>query len=184
MLVWHYHLRWLTKEKDRQQDCQDGAARNIKSGGGAGFLKAIGVRAEESPRRKGLWKLVVHNKKSGTIICPILYWTDADVWAFIKNNDMPYCSLYDEGYTRLGCIGCPMAGSKKQQRDFARWPRYEHLWRKGFQLFWDTWKGVPRRDGGKRHIEKFSSVDELWDWWISGKASSDTTEPDCQIWMW
>lgn len=33
---------------------------------------------------------------------PILNWNFKDVWDFIKTNSIPYCSLYDEGYTYLG----------------------------------------------------------------------------------
>jgi len=156
-----------------------------KEQGGNGKFKAIGVRTEESPRRKGLWTSITSHKKLGTpIICPILYWTEKDIWAFIKINKMQYCSLYDEGFKRLGCVGCPMGGSKNQKKEFERWPKYEKLWRRGFQKYWDEWKGVPRKiDGGDRWIEKFETVDQLWDWWISGKAY-EGDKPDCQMWLW
>lgn len=57
---------------------------------------------------------------------------------------MPYCSLYDEGYKRLGCIGCPMSGSEGMARDFKRWPKYEALWRRGFAAYWEKYKGTKR----------------------------------------
>ena len=154
-----------------------------KEQGGNGLFKATGVRAEESPRRKKTWSLLTSHRVSGDpIICPILYWTDHDIWTFIKQQQIPYCSLYDEGFKRLGCIGCPMGGPKAVRREFDRWPRYEALWKRGFQQYWDKWKGVPRRDGKDRWIEKMNSVDDLWNWWISGKAYEGNN--DCQMYLW
>jgi len=138
-----------------------------KEHGGDGRVKLIGVRAAESPRRAAHWRKVIPNRNSGTILCPILYWTDEDIWAFIRMRNLPYCSLYDEGFKRLGCVGCPMSGKKGAARDFARWPGFERLWKIGFQRYWARWKGAPRRDGKPRWIERFSCWEELWDWWVS-----------------
>ena len=89
--------------------------------------KIIGVRAEESVRRKRLWKEVNANyrKKGEIILAPLVYWTDKDIWNYIRDNRLPYCCLYDEGFTRIGCIGCPLAGEKKQRREFDRWKGFE-----------------------------------------------------------
>ena len=155
-----------------------------KEQGGNGLFRAIGVRAEESARRKGLWQPITMHRSDGLpIMSPILYWTDHDVWTFIRQNEMPYCSLYDEGFKRLGCVGCPMGGPTGMARDFARWPKYEKLWRRGFEAYWSRWKGVPRRDGEPGWIEHFPSVDALWNWWISGKAY-EGEKADCQLWLW
>jgi len=154
-----------------------------KEHGGEGFIKSTGVRATESPRRKGLWREVsVDRNTKDHILCPILYWTDEDIWTFIRNNNVPYCSLYDEGFKRLGCVGCPMSSRRKQ--DFDRWPRYERLWKKGFQKYWDMYRGKPTKHGNPRWIEKMNSVEEFWSWWMEEKNVNDTDEADCQGMLW
>lgn len=76
-----------------------------------------------------------------TMVNPIVDWTDEDVWEFLNSNNIPHCCLYDEGFTRLGCIGCPLSGSKHMERDFARWPKYKELYIKAFQKMIDNHPG-------------------------------------------
>jgi phosphoadenosine phosphosulfate reductase len=141
-----------------------------KEGGGNGMVKIIGVRAAESPRRADQWREIVPNRKKGHIVCPILYWTDDDIWGFIRQQNLPYCCLYDEGFTRLGCIGCPMSGVAGVERDFARWPRFKRLWEIAFEKYFNKWKDVPRRDGKERWLKRFADWRQMWEWWISRKA--------------
>lgn len=140
-----------------------------KEQGGNGLFKLIGVRAAESPRRKGMWKPFMINKRKGLIGCPILYWTDEDIWNFIKRENIPYCKLYDEGFKRLGCVGCPMGGPKSQRKEFDRWPRYEALWKKAFKRLYEGYRDEPNRKGEPRFFAKYDCWEDFWDWWISGK---------------
>ena len=71
--------------------------------------------------------------KRKTTVNPIVDWTDEDVWEFLNEvAKVPHCELYDEGFTRLGCIGCPLQGREGMLRDFERWPGYKRLYIKAF----------------------------------------------------
>lgn len=88
-------------------------------------------------------KLLVEHcyRTTKTLVNPIIDWEEEDVWEFLNDNNIPHCSLYDEGFKRLGCIGCPLSGSKNMERDFARWPKYKELYIKAFQRMIDNHPG-------------------------------------------
>lgn len=83
-------------------------------------------------------------KDHTTLINPIIDWTTDEVWEFIREYKIPYCSLYDEGFKRLGCIGCPMGTVRQRMEEFERWPKYKNLYMLAFQ------KMVENRRGGCR----------------------------------
>lgn len=69
------------------------------------------------------------NGKDKILLNPIIEWSEEDVWEFLnKVVEVPHCELYDEGYTRIGCIGCPMATTKNQIKQFKRWPHVKEKW--------------------------------------------------------
>lgn len=70
----------------------------------------------------------IHGKES-LLISPILNWTADDVWEFLNVGiQAPHCELYDQGYTRIGCILCPMSSPKSKQRDIEHFPHVKEKW--------------------------------------------------------
>lgn len=137
----------------------------------------LGVRASESGRRAKNWRAFARYR-NGWAIAPILTWNDYDVWDFIKSNNVPYCKLYDEGFTRLGCIGCPMGEMAQRVKQFQRWPRFEALWRRSFRRIWERKHGTMQRGGkvwwGDR--QGFKNGEEMFEWWLSDLPSPENVE--------
>lgn len=70
----------------------------------------------------------IHGKES-LLISPIIYWTEKDVWEFLNDVvKVPHCSLYDEGWHRIGCIGCPMSSAKQKRIENERYPHIKRNW--------------------------------------------------------
>ena len=143
-----------------------------------GAVLIMGVRAAESPRRAKRWREVsAHTKTHQYMVAPILNWSDAEVWEFIRTRSIPYCELYDQGFKRIGCVGCPMSYRKGAELD--RWPHFDRRWRRLFHEVWDKRTGINQRDGrmwfGDRHFE---SADEMYEWWRSNESLPQTDE--CQ----
>ena len=128
----------------------------LKESGGAGRFICTGVRWAESASRKngrGIYekngdkdhRIILNNDnddrrmlfencrlKSKRTVNPIIDWKDDDVWGFLGDSNSSINPLYSEGCDRVGCIGCPLAGPKKQIQEFLRWPRYEQLYLNAF----------------------------------------------------
>ena len=73
-----------------------------------GLKPIVGVMTEESSLRR------VEYAKHGCNVYdakrpvskPLSIWTEDDIWAYIKENDIDYSKIYDMGYERTGCAFC------------------------------------------------------------------------------
>ena len=74
--------------------------------------------------------------KESLLISPLLYWTEDDVWTFLNTLGVPHCSLYDEGWHRIGCINCPMAPRALKMRENERWPHVRRNWIKAIRAIY------------------------------------------------
>ena len=71
-------------------------------------------------------------KKESLIANPIYEFTDSDVWEYIHYYNVPYCSLYDNGYTRLGCVMCPLASKEQRLKEARDFPKYRDNYIRAF----------------------------------------------------
>lgn len=151
--------------------------------GGIGKVTLTGIRKQESSRRSKREEISTEIKgkrneqsfdqwseheekmvacvggKDKILVSPIIYWTERDVWEFLNENGIPHCKLYDEGYTRIGCICCPMSGYRQKIREIKRWPHVKQNWIKTIQWMIDN--------GYINH--NFQEAETGFNWWISGK---------------
>lgn len=146
----------------------------LKERGGRGRTVVTGVRAAESVRRRKRQKVEKSTKDPLTSYLHLVFdWSTAEVWEYIHARGLDYCSLYDEGFKRLGCICCPMGGWRKRLQEAERWPKYKALYLMTFERL------IARRLVlGKPCMWRTGA--DVWDWWTSpraGKSETDGTTP-------
>ena len=56
-----------------------------------------------------------------TKVAPLAAWSKDQVWAYIRDNELPYHSLYDLGYTSIGCAPCTRATAPGEDERAGRW---------------------------------------------------------------
>lgn len=136
-----------------KKEIQDGFRRTMQGG--------IILNNDNDDARRVLETCYAKKKK---MVNPIVDWEDADIWEFIRAENVPYCGLYDCGFKRLGCIGCPMA-SKHRKVEFERWPRYKQLYLNAFARMQEA-----RVAAGKLPFlgDKLDNptVQDVFDWWM------------------
>ena len=142
----------------------------IKEKHGSGRTVVTGIRWQESGRRKHrMMYEVCHSDETKMFLHPIIDWTTADVWEFIKLENIPYCSLYDEGFKRLGCVLCPM--TRKTEFQIKRFPKLAEAWRRACYRYWE----------GTTHpgVKRWSTPEEMWQWWLSRGDEVKVNDAQC-----
>ena len=157
----------------------------FKEMSGAGKVTLIGIRKAESARRNKREEISTqikgkrteetfdqwseHQEKMVTcvggkdkiLVSPIIHWTEQDVWEFLNDVvKVPHCELYDEGYTRIGCICCPMSQKKQKLREIKQYPHVKRRWIQTLQKLID--------EGYVSY--NFRDPEFGFYWWISGKS--------------
>jgi phosphoadenosine phosphosulfate reductase len=150
----------------------------LKERGGNGRLVLTGIRWAESARRSQR-KMLEYSRQdpSKRFLHAVIDWTDDDVWQFIRENRVPYCRLYDEGFKRLGCVLCPMVGGWQLQRQIERWPKIVQAWRNAANRIAEVKKV-------RGMAFPYKSGDDYFNWWLSREGLKDSQQAtfyDCTV---
>jgi phosphoadenosine phosphosulfate reductase len=172
----------IEKEKVPPTRLMRYCCRHLKERGGVGRVVVTGVRWQESTSRakqRGLVELnmggnvvVIGSDSSAVldlyrstpidtkhVINPIIDWSASEVWQYLALLDVPHCCLYDEGFKRIGCVGCPQGGPKQMKRDFERWPKYRANYVRAFDRMLER-----RRESGL--VTQWTDGEDVMKWWI------------------
>jgi len=174
----------LIQEKGLPTRLKRFCCSTLKEHGGEGRLCITGVRWAESNKRKGRrpFEIVTPKKedkklfndndegrklfetcmqKGKRVINPIVDWENEDVWEYLNSRDIEHCILYDQGYTRLGCIGCPMSTRKVQE--LKRYPKFYDNYMRAIEKFLPAY--LERCT--KKNRQPFRKTAQEWmDWWL------------------
>ncbi len=64
------------------------------------------LRRDQTPERANA-PLVGLDEKFGLVkINPLVEWTSHDVWEYVREHDVPFNPLHEQGYPSIGCMPC------------------------------------------------------------------------------
>lgn len=180
----------------------------LKEGGGKGRFIVTGVRWAESAKRannRGVLE-VLHKDKEKRIVLnndndesrrlfeactikakwvcnPIVDWADEDVWDYIQSEHITTNPLYQEGFKRVGCIGCPMAGTKGRQFEFARYPKFKDMYIRAFDKMIEE---RIRRDRMQGAWRIGTTGRDIYHWWMEdgvypGQITFEDIDEDLEV---
>lgn len=97
--------------------------------------------------------------KNKRTVNPIIDWSDADVWALLRDRHVQCNPLYCE-FGRVGCVGCPMAGKSGREREFLHWPRYKRLYLAAFDRM------LKERTARGKQTYGWQNAMDVYNWWM------------------
>jgi len=83
-----------------------------------------GLRRVQSPTRANLQvfdQFPLPTGKQLLKVSALADWNDKEVWSFARENDIPLVSLYDAGYTSIGCQPCTALPADPGNARSGRW---------------------------------------------------------------
>ena len=113
-----------------------------------------------------------------TMINPIVDWTDYDVWEFLRHYNVEVNPLYECGFKRIGCIGCPMA-SKHRWAEFERYPKYKERYIRAFDKML-----IAREEAGLENKINWQTGEDVFKWWMGEDINQLTFDDLEEMGVW
>lgn len=92
---------------------------------------------------------------------PIIDWEDSDVWTFLHHYGCDGNPLYQCGENRIGCIGCPLSGTRQQENDFRKYPKYRANYVRAFDRMLKA-----RAEAGMTNKINWADGESVIRWWL------------------
>jgi len=82
----------------------------------------VGIRRAQSVTRSASGQTEVDAAHGGILkISPLADWGTEELWAYVRQHDLPYNALYDRGYASIGCAPCTRAVAPGEDLRAGRW---------------------------------------------------------------
>jgi phosphoadenosine phosphosulfate reductase len=105
----------------RKACCQIRKVEPLKRALKGSKIWITGIRAAQSPDRKGMPILERDEANDLVKYHPLLHWSDQDVKDYITLHNVPYNPLHDRGFVSIGCAPCTRAISPGEDFRSGRW---------------------------------------------------------------
>ena len=165
----------------------------FKESAGVGYVVLTGVRKEESrkraeypeafkfTRKKGDKELLDLDKmeenefrcvggKDKFMVYPILEWTEADVWQFIRERGLPVNPCY-KTHKRVGCVFCPFTRPKDIRTYCKTHPQLKAAFIRAIERYRER----------ERDRKKLPTAEDYFDWWLSHISLDEYIEKKRQM---
>ncbi|WP_337173011.1 phosphoadenylyl-sulfate reductase [Paludisphaera sp.] len=81
-----------------------------------------GLRRDQWATRSNIRKIDLDHDHGGIVkLNPLADWTHDDVWAYVREYDVPFHPLYEQGFTSLGCVPCTRPIQPGEDNRAGRW---------------------------------------------------------------
>jgi len=80
-----------------------------------------GLRRDQTANRATMETVELDTDRQIAKINPLIDWSNDDVWAYIRNHDVPYNKLHDRNFPSIGCAPCTRAIAEGEDLRAGRW---------------------------------------------------------------